>query len=549
MQITQSVPYGNAGLEYTGTLDGVCPPGICSAGPSRHSGSEPVWKSGRKAVGPGALHAGEGMMCWQRILCREASTVVPRSGSASCKESLPSVPPRADAARPVTVCLALRGGARHPKERAGEWNLKTVMPGPGAAVRSPVSRRDHARSCRSPTDCRATCGEDLPFRSLAPKTHGHREKHKMIVGILKEIKQEENRVCMTPGGVEVMKMHGHTVLVEKNAGSGSGFTDEAYAHAGAKLVDEAELIYKRSEMVMHVKEPLHSEFDLIREDQIVFTYLHLAADEELTGALIKSKSVSIAYETIQKADGSLPLLTPMSEVAGRMAIQQGAKYLEMAQGGQGILLGGVPGVDPGTVVVIGGGSVGTNAAKMACGLGAKVYLLDKNLDRLRHLSDFMPKNCFLLHASPVTVRELVTKADVVVGAVLVPGAKTPRLVTREMLKSMKKGAVLVDVAIDQGGCFETSRPTTHSNPTYVIDGVVHYCVSNMPGGVAKTSTLALTNATLPYALEIADKGWKKAMRENPEIKLGANVVQGKVTCSGVAEAFGLDLTPIDDLLN
>ena len=371
----------------------------------------------------------------------------------------------------------------------------------------------------------------------------------MIVGVLKEIKAEENRVCMTPAGAEVMKIHGHTVLVEKNAGSGSGFDDEAYVHVGAEIVSEASEIYRRAQMVMHVKEPLHSEYPLIREGQIVFTYLHLAADEDLTRALIDRRSVNIAYETIQKTDGSLPLLTPMSEVAGRMAIQQGAKYLEMAQGGQGVLLGGVPGVDPGTVVVIGGGGVGTNAAKMACGLGAKVYLLDKSIDRLRHLSDIMPRNCFLLYASPATIRELVARADVVVGAVLVPGAKTPKLVTRDMLKSMKKGAVLVDVAIDQGGCFETSRPTTHSNPIYTIDGVVHYCVANMPGGVAKTSTMALTNATLPYALEIADKGWKRAMRENPEIKLGANVVEGKVTYGGVAEAFGFELTPIDELVS
>jgi alanine dehydrogenase len=264
--------------------------------------------------------------------------------------------------------------------------------------------------------------------------------------------------------------------------------------------------------------------------------------------LIKSGSIGIAYETIQKADGSLPLLTPMSEVAGRMAIQQGAKYLEMAQGGHGVLLGGVPGVDPGTVVIIGGGIVGTNAAKMACGLGAKVYILDMNLERLRYLSDVMPSNCFLLMSKPTTLRRLIKEADVVVGAVLIPGAKAPRLITREMLKTMKKGAVLVDVAIDQGGCFETSKATTHGEPIYTVDGVVHYCVANMPGAVPKTSTLALTNATLPYAVEIANKGWQKAMQENPEIKPGANVVQGKVTYQGVAEAFGLELTPIDKLL-
>ena len=362
----------------------------------------------------------------------------------------------------------------------------------------------------------------------------------MIVGILKEIKSEENRVCMTPAGVEVMVQNGHELLVEKSAGAGSGFSDEAYISAGGKIIDTAKEIYGSADMVMHVKEPLAAEYDMIREGQIVFTYLHLAADEPQTQALIKSKAVCIAYETIQKADGSLPLLTPMSEVAGRMAIQQGAKYLEMTHGGHGVLLGGVPGVEPATVVVIGGGIVGVNAAKMACGLGAKVYLLDMNLDRLRYLNDIMPANCFTLMSSPATVRKLVKQADVVVGAVLIPGAKTPRLVTRDMLKTMKKGSVLVDVAIDQGGCFETSKATIHGDPTYEVDGVVHYCVANMPGAVAKTSTLALTNATLPYAVELANKGWKKAMQENPEIKSGANVIDGKVTFKAVAEAFGLD---------
>lgn len=370
----------------------------------------------------------------------------------------------------------------------------------------------------------------------------------MIVGVLKEIKAEENRVCMTPAGVEVMKQNGHTVLMEKNAGTGSGFTNKAYEIAGAEIVNTAREIYKRANMVMHVKEPLPSEYGLIRKNQIIFTYLHLAAVEELTHVLIKSGSINIAYETIQKSDGSLPLLTPMSEVAGRMAIQQGAKYLEMAHGGHGVLLGGVPGVDPGTVVIIGGGIVGTNAAKMACGFGAKVYILDMNLERLRYLSDVMPSNCFLLMSKPTTIRRLIKEADVVVGAVLIPGAKAPKLVTRAMLKTMKKGAVLVDVAIDQGGCFETSKPTTHGKPIYKVDGVVHYCVANMPGAVPKTSTLALTNATLPYAVEIATKGWKRAMQENPEIRFGANVVKGKVTYQGVAEAFGLKFTPIDKLL-
>ena len=370
----------------------------------------------------------------------------------------------------------------------------------------------------------------------------------MIVGILKEIKTQEHRVSMTPAGVEVMIQNGHTVLVEKGAGIDSGFSDADYLAAGAELIDTPKEIYARSKMVMHVKEPLPSEYEFIREGQIIFTYLHLAALEELTRVLIEKRSINIAYETIQKDDGSLPLLTPMSEVAGRMAIQQGAKYLEMAQGGHGILLGGVPGVDPGLVVIIGGGVVGTHAAKMACGLGAKVYLLDLSLDRLRYLSDIMPSNCFLLFSSPANIRELITRADVVVGAVLIPGTKAPRLITREMLKTMKKGSVLVDVSIDQGGCFETSKPTTHSDPIYIVDGVVHYCVANMPGAVAKTSTLALTNATLPYALEIANKGWQRAMKENPEIKLGANVVKGKVTYAGVADAFGFEFVSIDSFL-
>jgi alanine dehydrogenase len=370
----------------------------------------------------------------------------------------------------------------------------------------------------------------------------------MIVGILKEIKSEEHRVSMTPAGVEVLRQNGHGILVEKSAGLGSGFEDEIYVQHGAEIVNTPEEIYQRAEMVMHVKEPLPPEYDLMREDQIVFTYLHLAAVEELTLKLMERRSVNIAYETIQKEDGSLPLLTPMSEVAGRMAIQQGAKYLEKPMGGDGVLLGGVPGVDPGTVVVIGAGFVGVNAAKMACGLGAKVYILDKDLDRLRYLSDVMPSNCFMLMSTPATIRDLITIADVVVGAVLIPGAKAPRLITRDMLKTMKPGSILVDVAIDQGGCFETSKPTTHGNPIYTIDGVIHYCVANMPGAVPKTSTFALTNATLPYAVEIANKGWKRAMIENEEIKYGANVVKGKVTYKGVAEAFNLEYTPIDELL-
>lgn len=370
----------------------------------------------------------------------------------------------------------------------------------------------------------------------------------MIIGVLKEIKTEENRVSMTPSGAEVAVQHGHTVLVQKSAGVGSGFSDEEYQHMGAKVVDDAAEIYARADMVMHVKEPLAPEYDLIRENQIIFTYLHLAADATLTRALMDRRSINIAYETIQKADGSLPLLTPMSEVAGRMAVQQAAKYLEMTHGGRGLLLSGVPGVEPATVVILGGGVVGTHAAKMACGLGAQVFVLDKNLERLRYLSDVMPSNCFLLASSPAAIRHLVKKADVVIGAVLVPGAKAPKLVTRDILSTMKKGAVLVDVAIDQGGCFETSKPTTHKEPVYTVDGIVHYCVANMPGAVPKTSTLALTNATLPYALEIANKGWRRAMKENPEIARGANVIAGRVTHAGVAEAHGLEHVPLESLL-
>ncbi|MCP4723110.1 MAG: alanine dehydrogenase [Desulfobacteraceae bacterium] len=370
----------------------------------------------------------------------------------------------------------------------------------------------------------------------------------MLVGILKEIKVLEKRVCMTPAGVVAMKNNGHDVLIETTAGAGAGFTDKDYVSAGATIAKTPAQVYEKCEMVMHVKEPQPSEYDYIREDQIVFTYLHLAADEQQTRALIKSKSIDIAYETIEKENGSLPLLLPMSEVAGRMATQEAAKYLEMPQGGMGVLLGGVTGVEPATVVVIGGGVVGINAAKMACGLGAKVYILDTNLERLTYLDDVMPANCFPIMSNAAILEELVTRADAVIGAVLVAGAKAPKLLTRKMLKKMKKGSVIVDVAIDQGGCFETSKATTHADPTYEVDGVIHYCVANMPGAVAKTSTAALTNATLPYAIEIANKGWKKAMQDNREIKLGANVIKGQVTFKAVADAFGLDYTPIDNFL-
>ncbi len=370
----------------------------------------------------------------------------------------------------------------------------------------------------------------------------------MIIGVLKEIKADENRVSLSPGGVEFMLQNGHTLLVEKNAGKPSGFSSDLYERAGAEIVNKPEAVFERAEMILRVKEPHPSEYKFLKKGQIYFAYLHLAASEEVTRAMMDRGTTSIAYETIQKDNGSLPLLKPMSEVAGPMAIQQGAKYLEMAQGGHGVLLGGVPGVDPGTVVILGGGVVGINAAKLACGLGAKVYILDIDLNRLRYLSDVMPGHCITLMSSPAAIRDVLPKADVVVGAVLVPGSKTPNLVTREMLKTMKKGSVLVDVSIDQGGCFKTSRETTHADPTYTVDGIVHYAVSNMPGALPRTSTLALNNATLPYAVEIANKGWKKAMQENSDIKRGANVVEGMVTYEGVAEAFGLKYVPIDKLL-
>ncbi|MBN1352451.1 alanine dehydrogenase [candidate division KSB1 bacterium] len=370
----------------------------------------------------------------------------------------------------------------------------------------------------------------------------------MLVGVLKEIKKNENRVSLLPSGVELLKYNGHSVLAEKDCGVQSGFSNEQYAKAGAEIVDTAAELYKRAEMVMKVKEPMPVEYNLIRENQIVFTYFHFAASRELTDAIIKSKSIAIAYETITKADGSLPLLTPMSEVAGRMAIQQGATHLQKETGGLGKLLGGVPGVEPGLVVILGGGVVGTNAAKMAAGLGARVVIMDTNLDRLRYLDDVMPKNVITMMSNPANIRTMIAQADLLVGAVLIPGAKAPKLVTREMLKLMKPGAVMVDVSIDQGGCIETMKPTTHADPTYEIDGIVHYGVANMPGAVPRTSTIALTNATLPYAIEIANRGYKAAIMSNPEIKPGANIVKGLVTFKGVAEAFDLPYTPIEKVL-
>jgi len=370
----------------------------------------------------------------------------------------------------------------------------------------------------------------------------------MLIGVLKEIKTKENRVAMTPAGVELMIANGHEILVETNAGGGSVFSNSEYEKGGAKIAGSAAEIYEKSEMVMKVKEPLPVEYEMIRKGQIVFTYFHFAASLELTEAMVKSGCIAVAYETVECQNGTLPLLTPMSEVAGRMAIQQGAKYLEKTFGGNGILLSGVPGVDPGNVVVIGGGVVGTNAARVACGLGAKVSLLDTNLERLRYLSDVMPANCFPLMSNPSTIRSLLKEADLVVGAVLIPGAVAPKLVTRDMLGIMKKGSVIVDVAIDQGGCVETAKATTHDDPIYEVDGVIHYCVANMPGAVSNTSTKALTNATLPYAIQLANKGYKKAAQENDEIAKGINVIDGKITYKGVSDAFDLPYVSLEDVL-
>jgi len=359
----------------------------------------------------------------------------------------------------------------------------------------------------------------------------------MVVGILKEIKPAEKRVSMIPAGVHQMIKNGHHILVQKEAGAGSGFPDELYASVGAEMVESAAEIFKRADMVMHVKEITHPEYALLREGLIVFTYLHLAADPDQIKALMASKCVAVAYETVQTADGKHPLLEPMSEVAGKMSIQEGARFLEMPQGGSGILMGGVPGVAAAKVLVIGGGIVGTNAAKVACGMGADVTILDTNLDRLRYLDDVMPANCRLIMSNHYVLEEELKQADLVIGAVLVTGAKAPKLVTREMISGMKKGSVMVDVAIDQGGCFETSRPTTHQDPVFFIDGVVQYCVANMPGAVARTSTMALTNATLPYAIALANKGWKRATEEDPALAKGLNVVNGEIVYAPVKQAF------------
>lgn len=371
----------------------------------------------------------------------------------------------------------------------------------------------------------------------------------MIIGVPKEIKNNENRVALTPGGVREFKKHGHQIYVQSTAGNGSGFSDEEYIESGAEILPTIEEVYGIAEMIMKVKEPIEPEYTLIREDQLVFTYFHFASYEPLTNAMIKNKSVCLAYETVEKPDRSLPLLVPMSEVAGRMSIQQGAKYLEKPQKGRGILLGGVPGVLPAKVMIIGGGIVGTEAAKMAAGLGADVTILDLSLKRLRYLDDVMPANVKTLMSNEHNVRWLIKNHDLVVGAVLIPGAKAPKLVTRDMLKDMRSGTVLVDVAVDQGGCFETTKPTTHQDPVYIIDDVVHYSVANMPGAVPYTSTLALTNATLPYAIQLANKGWKKACKENEELKLGLNVIKGDVVYKGVSEAFDLPYVSVEKYLS
>ncbi len=370
----------------------------------------------------------------------------------------------------------------------------------------------------------------------------------MVIGVPKEIKNNENRVALTPAGVTELRKYGHVVYVQVNAGEDSGFDDEGYIAAGAIMLPTIEDVYAIAEMIMKVKEPIAAEYDLIKEDQLLFTYFHFASSEELTRAMLAKGAVCLAYETVERPDRSLPLLVPMSEVAGRMAIQEGAKYLEKPLKGRGILLGGVPGVKPANVLVLGGGIVGTQAAKMAAGLGAHVTIMDVSLPRLRYLSDIMPPNVQTMMSNEYNIREMIKVCDLIIGAVLIPGTKAPHLITREMLKQMRAGTVLVDVAVDQGGCIETCHPTTHENPTYIIDDVVHYCVANMPGAVPYTSTVALTNATLPYALQLANKGWQQACRDNTDLKLGLNVVDGKVVYKGVADAFGLPLTDVSTVL-
>ena len=366
----------------------------------------------------------------------------------------------------------------------------------------------------------------------------------MIIGIPKEIKNNENRVGLTPAGVQEFVKRGHDVFVQASAGENSGFPDSAYEAVGARILPTIEEIYATAEMIVKVKEPIAPEYRLIRWGQLVFTYFHFASCEALTHAMIDSGAVCCAYETVERADRSLPLLIPMSEVAGRMATQEGRYFLEKPRGGKGVLLGGVPGVKPAKVFVIGAGVVGTAAARTAAGTGADVTICDISLQRLTYLADVMPRNVKTLMSSEYNIREELRHADLVIGSVLIPGAKAPTLVTREMLREMEPGAVMVDVAIDQGGCFETSHPTTHEDPVYYVDGILHYCVANIPGAVPRTSTLALTNATLPYALQLADKGWRRAAKENPELALGLNIVEGRVVYRPVAEAWGLEYEPL-----
>ena len=370
----------------------------------------------------------------------------------------------------------------------------------------------------------------------------------MRIGVPKEIKPDEYRVALTPAGAEMLVSAGHEVTVEKGGGLGSGFTDDFYQNAGAKIADTAAAVWEKADMIMKVKEPIAPEWPRMREGQVIFTYFHFAASEELTKAVVASGAIAIAYETVELPTRELPLLTPMSEVAGRMAVQEGAKYLEKPQGGLGVLLGGVPGVKPGKVLILGGGVVGTNAAKMAAGMGARVAIMDISLERLRYLDDVMPANVHGLFSTRYAIRKQIEDADVIIGAVLIPGAKAPSLITREDLKLMRPGTVIVDVAVDQGGCVETIRPTTHHDPVYVVDDVIHYAVANMPGGVPRTSTLALTNATLPYALSLAGQGWRRACSDNGALKLGVNVVEGHVTYGGVAEAFGMECRNVEDFL-
>lgn len=367
----------------------------------------------------------------------------------------------------------------------------------------------------------------------------------MIIGVPKEIKTNENRVALTPAGAFELIKRGHTVYVQSTAGLGSGFHDSAYEDVGAKILPTIEATYDIAEMIIKVKEPIESEYALIKENQLVFTYFHFASYQPLTEAMVKSKATCLAYETVESPDGSLPLLVPMSEVAGRMATQEGAKYLEKPMGGKGILLGGVPGVPPANVMVLGGGIVGMNAAKMAAGLGANVTIMDINLNRLRYLDDVMPANVRTMYSNQFNIEALIPTQDVIIGAVLIPGAKAPNLITRPMLKKMQPGTVLVDVAVDQGGCIETCTPTTHTDPIFVIDDVVHYCVANMPGAVPYTSTIALTNATLPYAIQLANHGWEKACKNNAELAKGLNIINGKIVYKAVADAFDMEYTPLE----